>query len=609
MDEDHTIGAPQVRPMPSALFKAWIAFTVFLAVLILTAPFFVPSPFFGILFNDSVQLFICLLVIALFAHNAFASRGHVRVFWFLMTVATGVWSVSGFLWFFSDLGTHATVTDLPMADFAVFSKTILMMAALAIEPHVFHAARRRGLGVLDYLLILVYWMYLYAMFVFVFTLLPAGRESYDFRFQLMQFTSNVILVATLGAIVLSAKGAWRRFYSVYLTAAVLYSLASSFSNLANLVGHVFSGGVLDAFYLVSLSTFGAVAIAGRDLPSAEMQQPTAEPGGIRVVPRRAFWLTRIVMVATLSVPVLGLWQIFLTGPVGAMRIFRVFCTLAAIFLMTTLLFFKQDLLNKSLSRSLDDASQSYETLMQFQDRLIQNEKLVSLGQTVARVANEIKQSMSSIMDGSSSVVGNPAGKESSRRLAGKINQYARRTDSLADNMLSFAQETPLRMAPVDLQELLETALKLSRVEQSGNVHVEITQTESISRIAADAHQLLQVFLHIIANAADAIEEKGSGSLVITIREKKDQVQIQFADDGIGMEWPDQVFEPFYTTKPVGKGTGLGLSASHGIVRRHHGEITCHNRPEGGAVFTISLPIPPASTGLSALPLPAYGEEV
>jgi signal transduction histidine kinase len=608
MDEDRTIAAPEVRPMPSALFKAWIAFTVFLAVLVLAAPFFVPSPFVGILFNDSLQLFIGLLVIALFAHNAFASRGHVRVFWFLMTVATGVWSASGFLWFFSDLGTHAAVTDLPMADFAVFSKTILMMAALAIEPHVFHAARRRGLGVLDYLLILVYWMYLYAMFVFVFTLMPAGRESYDFRFQVMQFTSNVILVATLGALVLSAKGAWRRFYSVYLTAVVLYSLASSFSNLASLVGHVFSGGVLDAFYLVSLSTFGAVAIAGRRLPSPEIQQPTTEPGGIRVVPRKAFWLTRIVMLATLSVPVLGLWQIFLTGPVGAMRIFRVFCTLAAIFLMTTLLFFKQDLLNKSLSHSLDDASQSYETLMQFQDRLIQNEKLVSLGQTVARVANEIKQSMSSIMDGSSSVVGNPAGKESSRRLAGKINQYARRTDSLADNMLSFAQETPLRMAPVDLQELLETALKLSRVEQSGNVHVEITQTESIRRIAADSHQLLQVFLHIIANAADAIEEKGSGNLVITIREKKDQVQVQFADDGIGMEWPDQVFEPFYTTKPVGKGTGLGLSASHGIVRRHNGEITCHNRPEGGAVFTISLPIPPASTGLSALPLPAYGEE-
>jgi len=276
--------------------------------------------------------------------------------------------------------------------------------------------------------------------------------------------------------------------------------------------------------------------------------------------------------------------------------------------MTTLLFFKQDLLNKSLTHSLDDASASYERLIQFQDRLIQNEKLVSLGQWVARVANEIKNSMSSIMNHSSSIVGNAAGKESSKRLAGKINQYARRTDSLADNMLSFAQETPLRMAPVDLRDLLETALKLSRVEQSGNVRVEIALQGSLSSIKADANQLLQVFLNLIANAADAIEEKGRGNLVITIQQHNERIQILFVDDGIGMEWPDQVFEPFYTTKPVGKGTGLGLSACHGIVRRHAGEITCYNRPEGGAVFTVTLPMPPVSGGIAGLPLPAFGGE-
>jgi signal transduction histidine kinase len=210
------------------------------------------------------------------------------------------------------------------------------------------------------------------------------------------------------------------------------------------------------------------------------------------------------------------------------------------------------------------------------------------------------------MQCSSAIVANAAGKESSHKLAAKINQYAGRTDSLADNMLSFAQETPLRMAPVNLKELLETALRLSRVQQSGKVQVEIAQTGNCDPISADANQLLQVFLHVIANATDAIEEKGSGNLLITIQQGPEHARILFADNGRGVERPDQVFEPFYTTKPVGKGTGLGLSASHGIVRRHAGEITCQNRIEGGAIFTVTLPAQQPSGGSAAFPVPVFG---
>lgn len=608
MDEDSTIALSRTRQSLTAFMKVWIVLSVCLALIVTAAPLLAPSPFFGTVFNDAIQVLVSLLAIGLFARNAFSSRGHVRVFWFLTSVAMSVWTLSSSCWFLSDIITHAQSVDIPLADAAVFSKTVLLMAALALEPHLSHPSGRRSIGLLDYLLVLVYWMFLYAMFVFALTFMPAGGISSEFRFQVMQFACNLLLVATLGFVVLTAKGAWRRFYCVYFAAAILYSLASSFSNLAGLVGHLFAGGSLDAFYLISLAAFGAVAIIGRSLPSGEVLQTKNESAGFPVIPRRAFWLTRLAMVATLSVPVIGLWQIFQDGSVDAVRIFRVFCTLAAIFLMTTLLFFKQDLLNKSLAHSLDNASESYDRLLQFQDRLILNEKLVSLGQSVARVANQIKQSMSSIMECSSSFISDSAGKESSVRLAGKINQYARRTESLADNMLSFAQETPLRMALVNLKELLETAVRLSPVQQSSKVRVEINQIGASDPISADANQLLQVFLHVIANATDAIEDKGSGTLAITIRQANGHAQILFADDGGGIERPDQVFEPFYTTKPVGKGVGLGLSACHGIVRRHSGEITCQNRLEGGAVFTVTLPAHQASGGSGALPVPVLGRE-
>jgi two-component system NtrC family sensor kinase len=102
--------------------------------------------------------------------------------------------------------------------------------------------------------------------------------------------------------------------------------------------------------------------------------------------------------------------------------------------------------------------------------------------------------------------------------------------------------------------------------------------------------LLHVFLQIIANAIDALEESSGGSFEIFIRRSETQVCIEFADSGAGLKEPERVFEPFYTTKPVGKGTGLGLSTCYGIIQQHDGEISCRNRHEGGALFSIHLPV-------------------
>ena len=88
---------------------------------------------------------------------------------------------------------------------------------------------------------------------------------------------------------------------------------------------------------------------------------------------------------------------------------------------------------------------------------------------------------------------------------------------------------------------------------------------------------------------DALEESG-GLLEITAQRHDSEVVLQFSDNGPGLRDPERVFDPFYTTKPVGKGTGLGLSAVYGVIQDHAGQITCHNKPEGGAQFTIKLPV-------------------
>jgi signal transduction histidine kinase len=115
---------------------------------------------------------------------------------------------------------------------------------------------------------------------------------------------------------------------------------------------------------------------------------------------------------------------------------------------------------------------------------------------------------------------------------------------------------------------------------------------SLPEVWADEHQLMAIFLHLINNAADAMATEGGGLLTVRSREENANVVLEFSDTGPGVQDPQHVFDPFYTTKPVGKGTGLGLSAVYGMVQDHGGHIECFNRPEGGATFVLKLPVAP-----------------
>jgi C4-dicarboxylate-specific signal transduction histidine kinase len=102
--------------------------------------------------------------------------------------------------------------------------------------------------------------------------------------------------------------------------------------------------------------------------------------------------------------------------------------------------------------------------------------------------------------------------------------------------------------------------------------------------------LFQAFVQIVENALDALEEAGGGSLQVNAQHRGDEVVVQFSDSGPGIKEPLRVFDPFYTTKPIGKGTGLGLSAVYGVVQDHRGQITCQNKAEGGALFVLRVPV-------------------
>lgn len=227
-----------------------------------------------------------------------------------------------------------------------------------------------------------------------------------------------------------------------------------------------------------------------------------------------------------------------------------------------------------------------------QAKLAHSEKMATIGQLVSGVAHEVNNPLAAILGFTDLLLENPDIPEVAREDLRIILQETQRTKEIVQDLLSFARQRPAQREAVQVNSILRQTIKLRSYDFSSH-GVEVVEEfdESIAPTLGDAQQLQQVFLNILNNAYDAIQESGNhGQIRIRTRRTKDSVEVAFIDNGIGVTEPERIFDPFFTTKQVGKGTGLGLSICYGIVRAHGGEILCwNNSQEPGSTFVVRLP--------------------
>jgi len=551
-------------------------------------------------FGDLAELGFLLVAATFMIRNAFASHGAARIFWLFSSAGIAFWIFGVAQWTEYEIVLRVSAPQTPVGDTLLFLKLVPLVAALAIEPQSQLTRRFRILGFLDFSFLLVYWFYCYAMWVIPYRFVVNEDGVYSFHFNTIDTVGHIIFVSVLGVVALRAQGAWRNLYRLYWASFALYTLSSMIANVAIDEGKYYSGSLYDLPLLTSVAGIAYFAILGGNLPVRSAPSPLT---GVHSKSSRAVVLlpARIAMLATLSTPLMGFALLGSTGLSDNIGRFRVLATFLAMLILTALLSLKQDLLSSDLIRSLREANLACASLSNTRQRMLQVEKLASLGQVVARVANIVKKAVAATLNSSTTLIRDAAVGSPTRGMVEKLVSQAHRTDALLNNMLSFACESPLEITSVDLRQLLSAAVGLTRVGQNPRVQLEIKSEGEIPSVAADSSRILQVFLQIIGNGVDAVEEKGSGSLVITLRVVHQQIEVEFADSGGGLLEPEHVFDPFYTTKGVGKGVGLGLSTCYGIVRQHGGDISCRDRVGGGAVFTVSLPA--AREGASRISLP------
>jgi PAS domain S-box-containing protein len=227
-----------------------------------------------------------------------------------------------------------------------------------------------------------------------------------------------------------------------------------------------------------------------------------------------------------------------------------------------------------------------------QAKLAHSEKMATIGRLVSGVAHEVNNPLAAILGFTDLLLENPDLPGSAKEDLQIILQETQRTKEIVQDLLSFARQRPTQRESVQVNGVLRQTIKLRSYDFSSHgVEVSEEFEENLGATLGDAQQLQQVFLNILNNAYDAIQESGNhGRIRIRTRRAGDSIEVAFIDNGTGVSDPERIFDPFFTTKQAGKGTGLGLSICYGIVRAHGGEIFCwNNEGEPGSTFIVRLP--------------------
>ncbi|GEM_PF-3626957 len=235
----------------------------------------------------------------------------------------------------------------------------------------------------------------------------------------------------------------------------------------------------------------------------------------------------------------------------------------------------------------------YDDLRKVQQQMIETEKMSALGQLVSGVAHELNNPLATVM-GSSELLSEMQLSPAAKKMTERIRKEADRAARIVRNLLTFSRHHKPEMDWKDLRELIDEIVEMREYDcRVRNIDLKTEYEDPLPLVQIDPYQIHQVLMNLVTNATHAIEDYAdSGHIVIRVYRDGQRVRIEVEDDGPGI--PEsllaKIFNPFFTTKPVGKGTGLGLSICYGIIQEHQGNFRVTSTPGGGATFILELPL-------------------
>jgi nitrogen-specific signal transduction histidine kinase len=573
----------------AALTKLWISLLMALVLAQTAASLCMSRGEALTVASDIIQGTLLLVATAAFLPNTARSRWptfHMRLFWILMAAGMLFWLTYQGMWNYFEVIKRQDVPNPFLGDIVLFLHLVPMIAALAVLPHLREDEREERIRMLDFTLLFTWWVFIYIYAVVAWQTVQVEESAYSANFNFVYLTEKLVLLVTLAILAWNTGGGWRRLYVQLLGAGALYASSSYVANWA--IGHkiYYSGSIFDIPLSVSIAWMGAI-------PLLALRYNLSDSRPAKLV--LGVWITRLSMAALFSL----LWTAMhseldpqLPPPV---KVFRINASLLTMVVMGIVVFWRQRLLRAELSTFLDKSRSSFNDLKAVQEKLIQSEKLASLGQLVGGAAHEINNPLTAMLGYSDLLSASNLPAEEQVQAA-QIGEQVRRTTALVASLLTFARQAPARLAVVDINSVLQTAARLLAPQlDAEGVSIRLDLTASLPPVLADSNQILHVCMHLAGQIGAQLNREKRPGLSVRTHSQGSVVLVDFAADDpaadpaaqpLSLPW---VFYSEGGDQPL----SLSLSACCRIVEDQGGRLLQLSDPGHGA-FRMELQVAPSS---------------
>lgn len=320
-------------------------------------------------FGDLTQCALLAAAFFSFLSNARSTHGRTKFFWALMTVGFGAWLSAQMLWTYFEVFLRQEVPNPFVGDIVLFLHIVPMMAALALQPHSKrddHSARFKSL---DFLLIMVWWLYLFLFVAIAWQYVAPNDEAYGRSFNVLYLAEHIVFLFALALLSRRCIGAWKTIYVQLFGAASLYAISSIAAGVAIDFHLYYTGSIFDVPLVVSMGWFAYIGLIARSLSQAGKFQKTAAA-------RPGMWAGRLAMLTVFSTPLMVGWAIFGGNAPEPIRKYRVLLTLCTMLVMGFLAFLKQQRLDGEMMQLLQESGQTLEEMRGLKDDLLKKESLL-----------------------------------------------------------------------------------------------------------------------------------------------------------------------------------------------------------------------------------------
>lgn len=573
----HALEWSRERFALAARTKIWVILLVGLVFAQIAASLFMGRGGALTIASDLIQGSLLLVATAAYLPNTSRLRCpsfQVRLFWILMSTGMIFWLTYQGMWNYFEVLKREDVPNPFAGDSVLFLHLVPMIAALAVLPHLREDERDERVRMLDFTLLLTWWVFIYVYAVIPWQTVQVDESTYTANFNFAYLTEKLVLLVSLSALAYTADRGWRQLYGQLLGASALYASSSYVATWAIGRKLYYSGSIYDIPLTVSMAWMAAAPLLALRIDLSD-SKPTKPLLGV--------WITRLSMAALFSIVWTALHSELNRTLPTPVKNFRITVSLLTLIVMGVAVFWRQRLLREELSRFLEKSRRSFDDLKTLQEQLIQSEKLASLGQLVGGAAHEINNPLTAMLGYSDLLSASNLPPEEQIQAA-QIGEQVRRTTTLVASLLTFARQAPARLAAVDVNSVLQTAVRLLAPQleaQSSSIRLELAQT--LPMVLADSNQILHVCMHLAGQINARLNREKHSALLVCTHSKGSLVLVDFSSfDPTGDPSSQPLsFQSVLHSEGENKPSTLSLGACCRIIEEHGGRLlepSGHDRP-------------------------------